>query len=355
MNSSIIVHSKPFIPDGTLKVIDGVLKSGMLAQGEFARHLESSLAIWAGANDGVAVSSGSAAIYLALKALGVNLGDEVILPTYVCRSVLDAVIASGATPVLCDVSVDWILITDNVDQYINRKTKAIIVPHMYGIFADIDSFKRFNIPVIEDCAQAIGGKGSFQIKGDIAVLSFHPTKCLTTGEGGMALSSDEKIIRKMRLLRDGPEGRELFAPLSDINSAIGVVQMRNYSDFLYKREKIAKGYMEIVRRLIPGSLRDVVLTRSMFFRFPLYVKGRYEECKTLFADYQINVRNGVDLLLHRTLCEADDKFPNAVDLIKSTVLIPLYPALTEEEYERIVKAMNEIFGSRLKEAIQTKT
>jgi len=348
MNDPLILHSKPFIPEETLNAVHDVFASNMLAQGNITRHFESSLALWSGAEGGVAVSSGAAAIYLSLKALEIGSGDDVILPTYVCKSVLDAVIASHANPVLCDVSQDWILKPDNVEMYMNKKTKAIIVPHMYGIFADIDEFRHFNVPIIEDCAQAVGKTGSFKIKGDIAVFSFHPTKCMTTGEGGMGLANSESLIEKMRLLRDGPRGRECFSPLSDINAAIGLLQLQNYSDFLNKREKIARGYIEIIERLLPTALRDVAIKKSMFFRFPLYIKGKYNDYREAFASYQINVRNGVDLLLHRTCGQSDDNFANSVDLIKSTVLIPIYPALTDMEYERIIKAMNNIFSTRLK-------
>src|SRR5882672_11343027 len=183
-----ILHSKPWITDADNAALADLMRSGMLAQGTKTAEFERAVSEWVGVKDsGVAVGSGAASIVLALDALGIGSGDEVVLPTYVCPKVPEAVLTTGATPVLCDMSDYWTLKPDNVEPYVSPRTKALIVPHLYGIFSDTRSFHRFGIPVIEDCAQAIGHAGKRPpSSGDIAIFSFHPTKLLTTGEGGMA-------------------------------------------------------------------------------------------------------------------------------------------------------------------------
>src|SRR5882672_10925683 len=171
-----VTHSRSWITDADKQAVASVLATGMLAQGALTRELERKLASWVRAVDGVAAGSGSAALVLALRAIGVRSGDEVILPTYVCRSVLEAVLAVEGQPILCDVGEDWVVVHDCVTKLVTPRTKAVIVPHMYGVFADVESFRSIGIPVIEDCAQAIDVDGSRSISGDVAVFSFHPTK-----------------------------------------------------------------------------------------------------------------------------------------------------------------------------------
>ena len=154
---SVIPHSKPWITTADLKAVESVIRGGMLAQGDRTRELELRLAAWLNDKDGVAVGSGSAALVLALHGLDVGNGDEVVLPTYVCASVLEAVLEVGATPILCDVGRRWVMTLADAKRVASDKTAAIIVPHMYGVFADVESFLPMGVPVIEDCAQAIAG------------------------------------------------------------------------------------------------------------------------------------------------------------------------------------------------------
>src|SRR5581483_4626199 len=148
------------------------LRSEMIGHAETTARFEATLGHWVGGRyPGVAVGSGAAALHLALTALDLREGDEVIIPTYVCRSVLDAVRAVGARPVIADVGPSWVMTPGNVVERMTSRTAAIVVAHMYGIFADIDAFRQFNVPIIEDCAQAIGWCREWPISGDIAVFS----------------------------------------------------------------------------------------------------------------------------------------------------------------------------------------
>ena len=144
---SLIPHSKPWITDADRQALEQVLGTRMLAQGERTRQFEQAVSEWVGGAGGVAVGSGSAALVLALTALEVGGGDEVVLPTYVCPSVLEAVLTVGAVPVLCDVGPNWVVTDETIAAAVTRRTKALIIPHLYGIFAHVESFKRFRVPM----------------------------------------------------------------------------------------------------------------------------------------------------------------------------------------------------------------
>jgi perosamine synthetase len=328
----LIPHSRPWVTKADIVAVSGVLASSMLGQGERVRHLERRLAAWLHAADGVAVGSGSAGIVLALHSLDIGTGDEVIAPTYVCRSVVEAVLAAGAHPVLCDVGPAWVMTAADAARVIGTHTRAIVVPHMYGIFADIDAFRPLGLPIIEDCAQALDASCSRALKGDVAVLSFHPTKCLTAGEGGMALAADADLVARMRAYRDGGGYvSRLFCPLSDVAAGLALSQLDRYEQGLARRREIAANYRNAVDSCCPAALNPAALERSMFFRFPLHLAGGLDACQHSFARMGVQVRKGVDELLHRLTGRSDAEFPFAVAHFEMTVSLPIYPALTRAQ------------------------
>ncbi|MDD5240736.1 MAG: DegT/DnrJ/EryC1/StrS aminotransferase family protein [Sulfuricella sp.] len=342
-----ILHSKPWIAESDIEAVSAILSSSMLAQGERTRMLEHRLASWLNAVDGVGVASGSSGVVLALHGLMIGDGDEVILPTYVCRSLLEAVLASRATPVLCDVGWDWVMTANDAKRVVSTKTRAIVVPHIYGIFADIDSFRTLGVPIIEDCAQALDAPGIRSAKGDVTLLSFHPTKCLTSGEGGMVISSDANILERMRAYRDGSDTgykARFFSPLSDILASLALAQLDRYEEGLSRRQQIASTYMAAIESCCPNVLNRGALGNSMFFRFPLRVRGGLDECQQAFADLGIQVRKGVDALLHRGMGQADQAFPVAVELFETTISIPIYPALSRSQELQCIKAVTQVLS-----------
>lgn len=329
-----ITHSKPWITEADKQAVAAVLASNMLAQGALTRELERGLSRWACAADGVATGSGSAALVLALRAVGVRRGDEVVLPTYVCPSVMEAVLTVEAAPILCDVGEDWVVTVDCAARRITPRTRAVIVPHMYGVFADVAAFRALGMPVIEDCAQAVGHDGHRALAADVAVFSFHPTKCLTAGEGGMAVSARPEVVAALRALRDGagsPDRGRLFSPLSDIAAGLALSQLRRYEEALDRRRQIARKYTESLMQVRPECLNRDALERSMFFRFPIHVDEGIDACKGAFLEHGIHVRRGVDALLHRSIGLADREFPVSVEHFRSTLSLPIYPALTADE------------------------
>jgi len=341
----MIPHSKPWITEEDVHGVQEIMSSGMLAQGSIVKKVENRLGSWFTAGAGVAVGSGSAALVLALRGLNVVVGDEVIVPTYVCRSVVEAVLTLGGTPVLCDVGTNWVMSSPNVAPHVSNRTKAIIVPHLYGLYADVQSILPFGVPIIEDFAQAFPGRRSRTIEGDIGILSFHPTKCLTAGEGGMVLSRNLEFLDRIRRLRDGEDGSCLprsFSPLSDLSAGLLDSQLNRYDLGLRKRSDIAHRYIEAVKKISPTLLSPLLGSTSMFFRFPLRVRGGLGFCEERFASRGIQVRRGVDQLLHRLLGLPDDQFMIAVSHFDSTVSIPIYPAMTSPETDRCAEAISEV-------------
>lgn len=348
---SIIPHSKPCLEAEDRSAINAVLEGGMIAEGALVRKFEQEMSLYLGLRGGVATSSGTSALFLALLALGAGEGDEVIIPTYTCRSVWDAVRATGATPVLCDVGDDWCMSAETIRPHIGPKTKSIVVVHTFGIMADVEAIRALGVPVIEDCCQALGAKSGARVagtRGELCVLSFHATKLLTTGEGGMVLGGDEKLLAKLRALKEGegagPLSLRYRQPLSDLQAALGLSQLSKYDNFLRRRRLIAEQYFTELEGL-PIELPRAVRERSIFFRFPLSISLEFDALRRRFDAEGIQVRRGVDALLHRQCGLSSENFPVAERCFYRTLSIPLYPALGSLDCARIVEVCRRIFGA----------
>lgn len=177
----MIPHSRPWITDEDCEAVVAVLRSGMLNEGAATRRLEQWFEHASGGGTAVATGSGSQALLLALRALEVGAGAEVILPTYVCAEVLGVVESLGATARLVDIADDYLINANATAAAITPRTRAIIVPYVMGIRTDIEPLRTHGVPIIEDLAQWLGPVRAF--KGDIQVFSFEATKVVAAGEG----------------------------------------------------------------------------------------------------------------------------------------------------------------------------
>lgn len=337
-----ISHSRPWITDADMRAVQEVMMAGMLAEGNRVRRFEEMVATYHRAPGAVAVSSGTAGLSLALLALGVGSGDEVILPTYTCQAVADAVRIVGAAPVYCDVGDLWLMTPVTVEAVMTPRTRAIILVHIFGIFGDVREFERFGIPIVEDACQAFGRSPSDGASA-VTVFSFHATKCLTTGEGGAVITNDSGTLQRLRTLQ---ESHAIPCRLSDLQAALGVSQLARYDEFLRVRQTQAQEYFSQLPSEVTDSVRSVC-ARSMFFRFPLRLDAkthRFEEAREFFAEAGIAVRRGVDALLHRGAKLADTDFAGAVRCFEETVSIPLRPGLSDGDRGRIIKRAREYVG-----------
>jgi perosamine synthetase len=343
----MIPHSKVVLEEEDLAGVIKVLRSGQLAQGRVVSSLEEKSASLVGVNHGVAVSSGSAALHLILLSLGVGKGSEVILPSYVCTALLNATQYVGATPVLSDIDLNTYNITSgNIEKAITDRTKAIIVPHMFGLPADVDAILCLGIPVIEDCAHSVGATvngrkaGSF---GLVSIFSFYATKMLGAGEGGMVLSNDRELIETVRDLRAYDE-KETYTvrynyKLTDIQAALIASQLNKLSTFIEKRKEIAALYNNGLKRV--GVRLPVVPEERehIYYRYVIRLENSPEFIKEM-RTRGIECRRPVFKPLHRYLSLPG--YPITDEVWEKAVSIPIYPSLRGEEAHQIVDAIKMI-------------
>ena len=225
----------------------------MIASLEKTKEFERALASRVEASGSISTSSGTAALLLCLKALGIGASsdDEVILPTYVCPTVMQAVVAAGAKPVLCDSGELWNATERTIAERFSPRTKAIISVNIFGISAQLASLRKYPHLIIEDHCQSFGLHEP--IFGSAAFYSFYATKCLTTGEGGAAAFLDRDLLSRANRLRGNyaVPGR-----LSDLQAALGLSQLSRYDQMLSRRRHIAARYFnELPKPLTNRTLR----------------------------------------------------------------------------------------------------
>jgi len=256
--------STPSITSGDVKAVAQVVETGWISsEGPHVREFEDKFSAAIGKNHGVAVSNGTAALDIALEALDIGPGDDVILPSFTIISCLNQILRSGARPVFIDALPDtWNMDAEKVRDAITSRTKVIIVVHIYGLPADIDVItdiaREHGIPIIEDSAEAHGqhlhGKtlGSW---GDVSTFSFYSNKLITTGEGGMVLTDDDERATRFRQLRNlsfQPEERFVHHTigwnyrLTAIQAALGLSQLDRIESLLAHKIEIGRHYQELL-------------------------------------------------------------------------------------------------------------
>jgi len=341
----VITHSKVVLDEEDLAGVTKVLRSGLLAQGKIVSSLEDKISSFIGVNHAVAVSSGTAALHLSLLCLGIGDGCEVIIPSYVCTALLNAIHYVRATPVLVDISPDTYNINvENIKEAITDRTKALIVPHMFGLPADIGSIVSLGIPVIEDCAQSVGARFKGRYTGSFGILSafsFYATKMLGAGEGGMVLSNNPDLIEAIRDLRDYDEKKTYAVrynyKLTDMQAALAVSQLRKLPSFIEKRKEIAGIY----NNGLNGAKIPVVPEGSehIYYRYVVPFENPLQFMEEM-GKRGIECRRPVFRPLHRYL-----QLPGysvTEEVWEKAVSIPIYPALKVEEIHLIVDAMRTI-------------
>jgi perosamine synthetase len=250
----------PVLGGNELEYVGECIRTGWISsQGSFVGRFEKAVADFCHAPHALAVSNGTTALHLALEALGIGEGDEVIVPDFTFAASINAILYARATPVLVDISLDtWTISVEEIKKAITPKTKAIMPVHIYGHPCHMDEIgaiaKEHDLLIIEDGAESLGstykGKqlGTF---GDAATLSFFGNKVITTGEGGMVLFKNPRHYEKGKVLRDhgmSPDKRYWHETvgynyrLTNLQAAVGVAQMEQLDSFLIKRKQIAEEY-----------------------------------------------------------------------------------------------------------------
>jgi dTDP-4-amino-4,6-dideoxygalactose transaminase len=345
----LIPHARPSLTEADADRVAGVVRSGQVAQGPEVAAFEREMAARLGTTAAAAVSSGSAALELALHALDVGAGHDVLVPTYVCDALAQAVVRCGARPVLVDADPGTLSLSpDDAKRRLTAHTRAAIVPHAFGLAVDLTTFAALGVPLLEDCAQTLGARvggrpvGSL---GQLAVCSFYATKLLTTGEGGLVAGA-APLVARIREGRDYDE-REEFAPrfnykLTDLQAALGRSQLERLDEFVRRRRAIAARYRARLAAL-PCRLPPDGGDRHVYHRFVVMVDAPVDAIIAALQARGVAARRPVFRPLHRAL--GRDGFPQADRLWQQALSLPCYPSLTDAEVDTVAGALAEVLGA----------
>lgn len=368
-NKKMIPISRPSIGNEEVKAVADVLKSGTIAQGPKVREFESLFAKFIGAENAVAVNSGTAALHCALYAAGIKPGDEVITTPFSFVATANSILMQGAKPVFADIEEGSCNINvKNIEEKITKKTKAVIAVDLYGHPYDYEGMKkiaeRHSLQIIEDACQAIGAECNGRkcgTLGDIGTFSFYATKNITTAEGGMLTTgSDEfaELARRFRHHGQSEKTRYEYFDLgfnyrmTDINAAIGVEQLKKIEGWNRKR---AENAAYLSKRL--GKIKGI--------KVPVVKEG----CIHAFHQYTIKVEEGFKLKreqliehlgrkgigtgiyypkpLHlfshlRGFGYSQGDFPVAEKISQQVLSLPVHPGLSKDDLGHIADAFAEL-------------
>ena len=333
-----------------------VLESGRLTMGPKVPEFEAGLAEACAAEHAVAVSSGTAALHLAVVALGIGPGDEVLVPAYTFPATANVVAQVGARPVLVDVDRE----TMNVDparahEAVTPRTKAVLAVHLFGRPLDWEALRSVlppQVQLLEDAAGALGARWRGRPCGGLGTLgclSFHPRKIVTTGEGGAVTTNDAEIADSIRRLRHHgiePHGDfEIATPglnyrLPDILCAVGIPQLRRLEELLQARERIAAAYAERLAGLVELPSADQG-DRHGWQAYVVRLDRRDEALEALRAD-GIEAQIGT-YALHRLRAYADQgPFPGADAAYERALALPFHTRLTEPDLDRVADVLDKV-------------
>jgi perosamine synthetase len=365
-----VPFARPFMGGGEAEALAEVVASGWVSQGPRVQAFEQAFADRVGAPEAIATTSCTTALHLALYAVGVTAGDEVIVPSMSFIATANSVWQCGATPVFADIDPDtYNLDPASAERAISERTKAIMPVHQLGLPADLDAFaelaERYGLILIEDAACAIGAtyKGRpIGSHGSTACFSLHPRKVITTGEGGMITVHDPGLAARIRQLRQHamdvsdlarhsakdvvvesyPE-RGFNARMTDMQAALGLCQMEVLDHILERRRHLAERYNALLRG-IPGieTPYDPPYAERTWQSYcvrvgaPLTV-DRTDLMQRLLAD-GIATRRGVMAIHHERAYAraATQPLPNTEGATADTLMLPLFPGLSDDEQDHVV-------------------
>lgn len=327
----MIPQAKPLLGPAEEQAALRIMQSGMLAVGPEIVNFENRLGEWLGLPPVVTTSNGFSALHLGLLALGLKPGAEVILPCISsCSAIRDAIVAAGGVPVFADVSEHAPnLDAAGVEACLSARTGAILCPHHLGCVAELDQLLEFGVPVLEDCAQAPGATyhdrpvGSW---GRVGAFSFYPTKVMAAIDGGAVASSDQAVLDLARDKRYyggiQDEKYRLNYKMSNLNAAVGLVQLDRLPELLERRRCIGRRYAEALG--CPAGL----VQGSVVFRFGMRTRpGATQALLERLLEAQVPCRREWYFL-----CPASN-FPRARQWHDDFLTLPTYPALSDEQVD----------------------
>ena len=362
MSEIKIPIANPIIGEEEIEEVVKVLKTGFIAQGPKVAEFEEKFAEFVGAKYGIATSSGTTALHVALLACGIKEGDEVITTPFSFAATGNSILYTGAKPVFVDIDPKTFNIDPNkIENAITEKAKAIMPVQLYGQAADMDKIneiaKKHDLYVIEDAAQAHGSMykdskvGSI---GDLACFSFYPTKNMTTSEGGMITTNDKELAEKARIFRaHGETKRYEHAVLgynfrmTDIAAAIGLAQLKKIDEFNQKRINNAE-YLDENLKDVEGIITPKVLSgvKHVYHQYTIKIKtGNRDEWVNFLNE------NGIGTGIHYPIpiykqelyinLGYDDNLEETENAASSVISLPIHPKINQEDLDTIIKVLKE--------------
>ena len=380
LNSEFLPFHRPDIGDAEIQAAVDTLRSGWLTTGAKVKKFEADFAGYLGCSHAVAVNSGTAALHLALEAVGIKEGDEVIVPTMTFAATAEVVFYLKACPVLVDCRPDTLNIdADAIEQKITSKTKAIIPvdiaghPCEYGKILEVA--RSYNLKVIEDAAHALPATYRNQKVGgisDITCFSFYATKTITTGEGGMATTENAEWANRMRIMSlhgisldawdrytdKGSWYYEIISPgykynLTDIAAALGVEQLKRCDEFYRARQRIAghyrEGFADLAEIQVPTCQPDVQHSWHLYIiqlNLDRLKINRRDFIKALKSQSIGTSVHFIPLHLHPfyrdSLGYKPEDCPQASAVFERIVSLPIYPKMTDDDVRRVIGAVKKL-------------
>ncbi|MBI4033096.1 MAG: DegT/DnrJ/EryC1/StrS family aminotransferase [Candidatus Blackburnbacteria bacterium] len=340
--------------------IKRVFLSGQLILGPEVEKFEEEFAKFCNSSFGIGVGNGTDALFIALKALGVGKGDEVITVPNTAIPTASAICATGARPVFVDINPDTLLLDpEKIEEKITKRTRAILPVHLYGQCCDMDKIsmiaKKHKLFVLEDCAQATGAKWRGKFAGsmsDIAAFSFYPTKILGAyGDGGMIVTSSKRLASLCRMLRTYGMRRDYYSQFLGYNSRLDEIQaailrerLKKIDSYIKKRKNVAKRYYD---RLAKTSLTLPSVDPNASHVYHLFV-CRHEKRDAIISYMQ---KRGITLAIHYPhplhlmkgfshLGYKKGDFPIAEEAAREVLSLPLYPELEKAEQGKIISSLH---------------
>lgn len=363
----MIPVNTPLLSGNELKYITKCIETGWISsEGSFVARFETEFAKYVNRNRGIAVSNGSAALDIAVKALGLGNGDEVIMPAFTIISPAQSIVTAGAIPVLIDSHpMTWNMDVTQIEAKITLKTKAILVVHIYGLPVDMDPVlelcKKYDLKLIEDAAEMQGQTykgqmcGSF---GDISIFSFYPNKHITTGEGGMLVCNDHNIAEKCKKLRNlafEPKGRRFMHHeigwnyrMTNLQAALGVAQLEKIELHIQRKREIGKQYREALEDLkgFQLPLENTKYAENIYWVFGLVAESeaQQEAMVKKLNDAKIGTRPFFWCMHEQPVFKKmglfkNERYPVAEKLARTGFYIPSGLGLKNEEIKEVSKTL----------------
>lgn len=366
-----IPMSAPVIIEEDVQAVAEIVRSGRLALGPKTEEFEKRIAEYVGVKHAVAVSSGTAALHLLVRALGLGPSDEVLVPSFTFVASVNVLLYEGATPVFVDIEPEtYNLDPEDLERKITKHTKAIMVVDVFGHPAEWDEIvriaKKHNLRIIDDSCEALGaeykGKKLGQF-GDAAAFAFYPNKQMTTGEGGVIVTDNQEIARLCRSLRNQGRG-EMGAWLeherlgynyrmTEMSAALGVSQLSRIDVLLAKRERVARMYTERLSGLDfvrPPAVRPHVRMSWFVYVVTLGAGLHRDRVMAALADQGIPSRGyfspvHLQPYVRAQLGTREGTLPVTEEAARRTVALPFHGNMTVDEVDTVVEALKRACGA----------